>query len=159
MTESVNWGELMQTAATALQPVPKGQYQVVCKKAEAKTSSSGKLMFALQLTIEGPTNAGRSLRTYQTLSPENPTAVAIFMRSMANMGLDSTFFATNPAPSVVASALEGKRFGVEVDHQLYQGVMRDNVKSILPGAPTIGGAIPGGPMAPGAAPMPSPGHQ
>lgn len=161
MTEGINWGALMQGVAEALQPVPKGAYEVVVTKCDPKTSSTNKAMWAMQLTIEGGPHNGRVIFNNLTLTTDNPMALRMFFVNMNALGLDATFFNSSPTPQQIANALVGKRARVEIDHRDFQGQKRENVKRLMPatGIFSTGAGVPmpaGGPGVPGASPTPSP---
>lgn len=164
MTEgTINWGELMAGVAEALQPVPKGAYDVVVSKCDAKTSSTNKSMWAMQMKIEGGPHNGRVIFNNLTLTTDNPQALRMFFVNMHALGLDQQFFMSNPTPTQIANALVGRRARVEIDHRDFQGQKRENVKRLMPASgvfpagtqvPTMTGP---GPGIPGASPIPTPG--
>lgn len=162
MTEgTINWGELMAGVAEQLKPVPKGTYDVVVSKAEPKTSSTNKAMWATHLQIEGGPHNGRVVYNNVTLTTDNPQALRMFFVNMAAFGLDQQFFASNPSPQAIANALVGRRARVELDHRMYQGQTRENVKRLMPAGGILGGmsggsGIPGAPTAPSPVVAPAP---
>jgi len=112
--------------------------------AEATKTSNDKPMFKVKFEItEGP-HAPRKVYTNLTVSEENPMALAIFFRQMDALGLNSSFFGQGPTPDQVASALINRPARVTVGTKTWNGVERNEVKSI---APPLGGS----PMAPGVA--------
>lgn len=165
MTEGINWGALMAGVAEALQPVPKGLYEIVVDKCEPKTSSTNKAMWAMQLKIEGGPHNGRVIYNNITLTTDNPQALRMFFVNMHALGLDQQFFATNPSPQQIANALVGRRARIEIDHRNFQGQVRENVKKLMPATgvfatgapvPTVTGPGPSGPGIPGGVPTPAP---
>jgi hypothetical protein len=155
---AINWGALMEGVKDALQPVPKGPYDVVVAKCEAKTSSTNKSMWAMQLKIIGGPHDGRIIFNNLTLTTDNPQALRMFFMNMSALGLEQSFFASNPTPSQIANALVGRNARVEIDHRQFQGQMRENVKRLMPpGGVFPAGAVPsGGPGVPGVPQMPTP---
>jgi len=165
VTEQINWGNLIEQAGKELEPVPKGTYDVVVEDASDTQTSTQKLMYKLKFRIQGGASANRVLWNNITLTTDNPTALAMFFRNMDALGLDRQYFSMNPSPSDVAAALVGRTVRVVIDHRLYQGSMRENVKQMMkatgvmgiPGMPSSGApaGIPS-PMAPAPAPVPQP---
>lgn len=161
MTEVFNWGDMMKDADEALQPVPKGVYSVVVDKCEYKPASTGKPMWVIIFRVtEGP-HTNRTIYFNLVLTKDKPMALRMFFLNVKALGIDQSFFATNPAPQTIADALVGKRARVDVDWRLYQGQNRENVKTISPAggmfADGTGVPSPGGPGVPGASPIPTPG--
>lgn len=164
-SEGVNWAELMVQAGKEMEPVPKGSYDAYVDSADATQTQTGKLMYKLKLKIDGGPSNGRILWNNITLTTDNPMALAMFFRNMDAFGLGKEFFATNPQPDVVAEQLIGRRVRVVIDHRLYQGQVRENVKQLLKpqgvaaiaGMQVAGGAsVPGGLATPGVPPVSAP---
>ena len=150
---SVNFGDLITSVGTlSMEPVPKGTYVAKVIEAEPKQSSTGKLMFKLRYEIiDGGPCHSRRLWHNITLTTDNANALRMFFVNMKAMGLDESYFATNPQPAAIAGALLGRNCTITVDHRMYQGTMRDNVANITP--PPAGFAAPqGGAAVPGAVP-------
>jgi hypothetical protein len=137
MTQPVNWGQLVEQAGGDFEPLPKGDYDVRVDSAEATTSSTGKMMFKLKFKVVGGPNNGRTLFNNITLSTDNPNALRMFFMNMKAFGLDPAFFNQNPGPDTVAAGMVGKEVRVKVDHQTYNGQLRENIKQMLP---PMGGA-------------------
>lgn len=155
----------MANAGSGFDPLPPGDYDVEIVKSEAKQSSSGKTMFAVQMKVLNGPNANRVVWNQFVVSPENPNALSYFFQHMAILGLDAQFFAANPPEATVASALVGRRCTVTLDQRTWQGTIRNNVKSLkklagVPAAPAAPAAAPAAPApapaAPAAAPAPAP---
>lgn len=155
MTQPTTWGELMKSAKAGTQPVPDGDYEVKVVDAQATKSSTDKLMFKVKFEITSGPHVKRRVPNQYTVSDENPVALAIFFRNMEAMGLDEGFFAANPNPDQVASALLNRVCRITLKTEAWQGVDRNKVAATLP-------PLAGGPMAPGVATgpatlMPTPG--
>ena len=109
---STNWAALAAKAADApdnYTPLAPDKYQVECESAEAKTTKTGKTMFALTLKVVEGQNAGRKLWTNIVISPENAVALSIAFRHFAALGADTPFFATDPDDATVCAKLIGGR--------------------------------------------------
>lgn len=158
---------MMETAgeSTSFEVLPAGQYDMSVLKVDVKTTSTDKVMFVLVMEVESGAHAKRRVWNNMVISPESPTAMGIFFRQMAAMGLDRTYFGSNPSNDAVADALVGRRCKATVAIKKYQGSDRNEVKAINPPAAAAGGMPPGYPGAgappsmakpPAAAPPPPP---
>jgi len=143
--QPVNFGSLLQgVGSLSFEPVPVGDYDVFVETAEYKPSSTGKPMWKVKYKISGGPQHGRTIYNNIVLTADNANTLRMFFLNMKAMGLDETFFASNPAPQLVAQSLVGKTCHVAIDHRAYQGQMRENVKSLSPaGAGVIAGAVAG----------------
>jgi hypothetical protein len=141
------WGELMKTAQIASQPIAEGEHNIKIVSAEATRASTGSLMFKYKAEILDGPDVKRKLYGNLVVSPDNGTALAIFFRNMESLGLDANFFAANPSPDQVASAMMNRQAKVSVKHKTWQGVVRGEIDRWL-GAPGQGG-LGLGPVAPG----------
>lgn len=148
---AVSWQNLLDEAAASgggsFEPLPIGDYTVVVNESSHTTTQKGKLMFKLQMKVQGGPHDGRFVWSNFVVSPESPKALEIFFQQMATLGLDTSFFAGNPSEDTIAQALLGKRCNVTLQHREWNGQVRNEVKSIKP-------AIGGSPVA--AAPAPAP---
>src|SRR6478609_3757513 len=130
-----SWTDLMQTAETApnsFEPIPPADYDVKVHSAEPTPTSTGKQMINLSFAVENGPYVNRRVFTNMVISPDSPNAMAIFFRQMAAMGLDKTYFATNPSLPAVAAALVGRRARASVAIKKYNGEDRNEVKGIRP---------------------------
>jgi hypothetical protein len=143
------WGQLMQDAKKASEPIAEGQHKVRIVEASATRSSTGKLMFVIKAEILEGNDAKRKITSNLTLSPDNGTALAIFFRNMEAIGIPESFFTQEPNPDQVASAMIGRECGIVVKHGEWQGVKRGNVDRWIQLGGGLGG-LPTGPVAPGA---------
>lgn len=164
MSGPVDFGLLLSQMGETLQAIPIGDYDVVVKTCEAKTTSNGKPMLNVKFAVEaGGPFSGRPIYNNFTISAESPNALRIFFTQMAAMGLDSAFFGGHPSMETVASSLVGRRARITVGHREWNGQQQLDVKSVkAPSGPqaaapvaTAGGAVlPGGAALPPAAAPP-----
>jgi hypothetical protein len=141
VTEQINWGALIEQAGTELEPVPKGAYDVTVEDCTDTQSQTQKLMYKLKLRINGGPYNNRVLWNNITLTTDNPSALAMFFRNMEAFGLDRNYFAMNPSPSEVAAVLIGRSAKVVIDHRMYQGSIRENVKQIMKAGVGVGAMV------------------
>lgn len=143
------WGELMANAKKAAEPVAETDHNIKIVNSEATRASTGSLMFKYSAEIQDGPDVKRKLYGNLVVSPDNGTALAIFFRNMAALGLGDEFFAANPSPEAVASAMMNRTARVHVKHKTWQGVVRGEIDRWY--APGEGGLSlgPAGPVAPG----------
>lgn len=163
MTQGIDFGALMQQMGQQLEVIPIGDYDVVVKSAEARTTNDGsKPQLRVKFAVENGPQAGRTLWNSFTLSQENPNALLIFFTQMKALGLGPEFW-SQPGITMehAAQALLNRRARVNVGHRPYQGNMQPDIKRINPplgGA--MGGVAPGpgvpAPVAPGGLGGPAP---
>lgn len=137
------WSDLKKAAEDAgFVVVPKGLYNAVISKSEAKKTSQGKDQIKVVFKIlDGPL-AGKPVNSQFVISPENPTALGFFFRHMKAMGLDGSYFATL-APGAVgmnklANDLIGRSCQIDVVIDEWQGEDRNKVNGIKPLVGTVG---------------------
>lgn len=121
--------------AEGFKTIPESTYEAVVDRCEARTSAKGKTMFATMFKIDGGPNDGHPIWTNLTISPESPTALGIFFRQMAALGLDGAFFEAEPTDEQVAHAITGKRATITVKITEYpagSGSMKNEVSGIKP---------------------------
>jgi len=154
MTESVNWAAMLDESADAFELVPVGKYTVQVDSAEATTSSTGKLMYKIKMSVTSGKHTGATLYNNVVLTPDNKKAMAMFFRNMDALGVSAQFLRGQPTPTPdqVAGKMIGTTLQVEVEHREWQGVNREEVKSMT----KLQGAAGGLPSAPGGAPLPPP---
>lgn len=131
----LNFKSLLGTAAEApdFSPLTPGKYAANVTGCTVKDTSTGKKMWNIEFTVaEGPSQ-GRKAWTNQVLSPENATALSIFFRQMAAMGLDSDYFATEPSPEDIAAKLiaTGAPVTIEVVSRK-DDPTRNDIKNVFP---------------------------
>lgn len=144
---TIDWAKLMDSAGSSFEPLPSGDYDVAVTEAVATTSSTQKLMYKVKLRVETGPSAGRILWNQFVVSPDNPNALSFFFQHMAALGLDRSYFAAQPPPEQVATALENKRCRVTVGQRTFQGQLRNEVSKVMP---------PSSPVASSPAPAPAP---
>lgn len=159
---SLNFADLMKQAGP-IEALPIGDYDVVCKTAEATSTKSGeKPMIKAKFSVESGPHAGRTIYWNAVISQENATALRIFFEQMDALGLNSAFFASSPSLEAVAQNLVGKRAKFNVAHRQYNGKAQVDVKRVSPaGASAVGGlgnfgSLPATPAPVAAAPAPAP---
>ncbi len=134
----VNWDELQANAQESnFEALPVGPYDVEIDKAETKTSSTGKTMYAVQFKVLNGPHAGRKVFNQFVISPESPGALGFFFSHMKALGLDAAFFNAGPTDDQVCNALLGRKAMITLGMKQYQGEDRNDVKKI---APLAGGA-------------------
>jgi hypothetical protein len=178
MTGGIDWASYIDQSKDAFAPAPVGTYNVSIEEALATKSSTDKLMFKIKFKIEdqGPAQ-GKIIFHNQTLSPESPKSMFMFFQQFEMMGIPKSVFASQPPPSpdAIAGMLHGKRCAIRIEHKLYQGVTREDIKEIKSagaggggiagvGAPPSIGVpamtkTPPAPATPSAAPIPPPAVQ
>lgn len=158
----VNFGDVIKNIdLNAFQPVPKGEYEIRIREAEATIAkSSGREMIkAVFEIVEGP-NEGRRIFNNFVWVKENPNAQRMFFVNMGAFGFDKDYFLANPSMEKLANDLTNKPALVKIDHREWNDQLQEDVKSIKPSkrkvSPT-GEAVPNiGNPAPAAAPAPAP---
>ena len=159
----VNFGDVIKNIdLNAFQPVPKGEYEIRIREAEATIAkSSGREMIkAVFEIVEGP-NEGRRIFNNFVWVKENPNAQRMFFVNMGAFGFDKDYFLANPSMEKLANDLTNKPALVKIDHREWNDQLQEDVKSIKPSkrkvSPT-GEAVPniGNPAPAAAAPAPAP---
>lgn len=155
MTSSIPWDDLMSAAdESSVAPIPASDYNLKIVSCEATTSSSKKPMWKIVAEVEDGPYAGRKIWTQQTLSMENPNAVAMFFKVMATVGLNKAYFATRPSNTEIASAMVGRRFKGKVGIEQWDGEDRNKISKWSP--LTAGGLTPPPAGGPAGGPPPPP---
>ena len=153
-----SWSDLLDDAGgagTDFEPIPDGDYDFVIVKSTAEQTKNSKTMYKVQCKVESGPYKDRTVWNNFVISPENPTALSIFFRQMNILGLDRTFWMTNPSDHHVAEQLQGKRFRGQVAIRSYNGSESNEIKQFY--TPKVAPAGPGsGPSAPAAAPAAGP---
>lgn len=133
---STPFSELIKQAAEAkFTVIPVNEYAIVARDCSATKSSTNKDMLKLSVKVLVGPFKDSSVITQQTLSPENPAAVAIFLKFLDAFGLDEEFLAAlppredgGPNMSAVASAIKGRAAMAEVGIHEWQGEDRNDIK-------------------------------
>lgn len=149
--ETINWAALIEDSSDAFDILPKAKYTMQVVSAEATMSSTGKTMFKTKLQVIAGPKTGSTVFNNITMTTDNKKALFMFFQNMAALGVSKEFLAQSPAPApaAVAAKMVGAIAEVEVDHRPYNGVDRENIKSMkaLSGgaspAPSVGPSVPG----------------
>ena len=126
-----SWSDLLDDAGgagTDFEPIPDGDYDFVIVKSTAEQTKNSKTMYKVQCKVESGPYKDRTVWNNFVISPENPTALSIFFRQMNILGLDRTFWMTNPSDHPVAEQLQGKRFRGQVAIRSYNGSESNEIK-------------------------------
>lgn len=149
-----DWKTLAEQAGdTDFTALPAADYDLRIIDAEAKNTSTGKTMFKITTEVMSGPYAKRRIWANLTVSPENPVALNIFFRQMAAIGIDKSYFATNPSDHNVAEELKGKTFRGQVVIKQWQGEDRNEIKSYSRTTNTESSSV--GPTPQTAAPSPT----
>lgn len=156
-----SWQDLLNDAGGAgdsFEPIPSGDYDFEISQADATQTQNGKTMYKVRCKVESGPHANRLVFHNFVVSPENPTALAMFFRQMNVLGLNRDFFNSNPSDHQVAESLLGKRFRGQVTIRTWQNQDRNEIKQFftaVSGALGNGQAVPGPSSAPAPAPQAS----
>jgi len=134
---TVSWADLQKTMEDGTRPMADGTYEVVVEEATATTSSTDKPMINAKMRVTSGAQAGRRLFTNFVLSADNAFALQIFFTRMRAFGCDPAVVAPTGSMDQLAAALVGRTAYAEVGTRQWQGVDRNEVKSIMP-SPGIG---------------------
>jgi len=156
---SISWSDLIKNSAGSFDPLPNGDYDVVCVSAEAAQSSTGKAMIKGKFRVQGGPHDGRHIWNQFVISPENPNALSFFFQHMKVFGMDTDFFTqmppVNPAlgaddPSLqrIAATMVNRAARFTLKQETWQGQVRNVVKAIKPSLAPGGGAPAAGPQMP-----------
>jgi hypothetical protein len=158
---TLNWSELIKEAAdsgsTSYEPLPDGDYELKVLEAETKQTQSGKTMFSIKCQVQGGANANRLVWDNLVVSPDNATALGIFFRKMAAMGLTKeAFFDREPSTAQIEQALIGRGFRGQIGSRTYNGQKRNEIKNYYPSSATASAPAPVQAAAPAPAPAAAP---
>ena len=134
---SINWKDIIEAADEEAVSVPHGEYDVVCDRAEAGTTSTGKEKIKCVFHVEGGPYHGKSIYRDLIISPDNPKALLMVIRQLMNMGLSKDWIASTGSVDEVAEKLAGRRCQIKVAPGKWtgnDGVTRPEI-TILPAAP------------------------
>jgi hypothetical protein len=129
-----NWSALLDEAGDtgSFEVLPAGDYDLRVAKAEATQSGNGKLMFKLTNEVTAGPHKGRRVWSNLVLTVDNPTALGIFFRQMAAIGISKSYFEGDPSDAQVADALTGREFRAQVAVKQWQGNDRNEIKAYFP---------------------------
>lgn len=85
---TMSWDELIKNSAGSFDPVPNGDYDVLCVEASAAQTQNAKAMVKAKFRIQGGPHDGRHLWNQFVISPENPNALSFFFQHMKVFGID-----------------------------------------------------------------------
>jgi hypothetical protein len=116
-----SWKDLMNDAekgAKEFEIVAEGPYTFVIKEpAKVGQTSKENPKFTIKASIESGERAN-ALVFHDFIVSDSPYAMKnFFFGDLAILGLNSSFFDTNPSEQQIAQALLGKRFTAEVYHE------------------------------------------
>lgn len=167
---SKKWSQAVKTAKGEV--LEGGNYDLVVKTAKSRKSNDGaKGQVVLNLSVVSGPKAGEPCIIMLTLSPENPTALRIFIQTIGAFGLGEDFVLNLPeddfeACEVIAGAIVGRGIsaGIEVRdtnvgkrNQFQLGTMQPLVAFNAPVTPGPGAtALPVPQPAPVPVPVPAP---
>lgn len=166
---SISWNDLIKNSAGSFDPLPSGDYDVVCVSAEAAQTQNGKAMVKAKFRVQGGPHDGRHIWNQFVISPENPNALSFFFQHMKVFGMDENFFAQLPPvnadlgandPSLqrIASTMLNRPARVTVNQRSWNGQMRNNITAIKAPLGPAGAVAPQAatPGVPTATPQPAP---
>ena len=158
---SISWSDLIKNSAGSFDPLPNGDYDVVCVSAEAAQSSTGKAMIKGKFRVQGGPHDGRHIWNQFVISPENPNALSFFFQHMKVFGMDTDFFtqmppvnpnlgADDPSLQRIAATMVNRAARFTLKQETWMGQVRNVVKAIKPSlSPGGGGGAPAaGPQMP-----------
>lgn len=159
---TMNLSDLLNAAKAeglggASEVLPDGPYNVEVRKAKPGASKNGKAQFSVLLgVVDGP-YAGKTTWINQTLTPDNPASVRIFVSTLLALGVPEAAFAGEADPSQLAAHIAAGTTGsAKLSHHSYNGKSYQDLDSF-----TVTGfnqeataAIPGITPVPPAAPVP-----
>lgn len=125
MSQATSLQDLMNQAAEAgfSGILPDGPYQMTIGATNAKKSQGGKWQVGIQFKVASGPSAGQSTWMNQTLTADNPQALAVFFRIMRSLGVDDGFMASvsledlTPLAARIAQVNQGKVFSVKVGNR------------------------------------------
>lgn len=118
---AINWKTLMDTTekeAKEFEILGEGMYAFFIKDAaKVGETSKGNPKFTINPTVEsGPRANARVFHDF-IVSDSAYAMKNFFFGDLAILGLNATFFETNPDENQIAQALQGRRFTAEVYHE------------------------------------------
>lgn len=141
-------------AAGSFDPLPDGEYELVCLEASAVMSSNNNPMIKTKWQVETGPHAGSKVWDQYVFSADNDNSLSFFFQHMRHFGLDETFFSSIPPGSglePVATALPGRRCRMQLGQRMWEGRPRNEVLRIMPPATpnpaAAGGVVAGVPAA------------
>lgn len=119
-----------ESETKSFDPMPDGTYDLVVEKAEHRTSAKGKDGYNITAVVEnGPYKNRKVFETFW-ISPDSPAALGIFFRQMRDLGLDNSFWASDPSNEQIVAALKGRRFQGTVNTEEYNGKKNNRIQGV-----------------------------
>lgn len=100
--------EDMAENAEGFQPLPEGEYELVCQECKEKTSAKGGTYLSAKFKVEGPTHEGRFLFAQLTLTNANAKAVEIGQKQLHAWSLMAGLKEVNAADDFVATTIKAR---------------------------------------------------
>lgn len=151
MTNSVNWGEVIQEAREgggSFEPIPQGDYDLLITNPSHKVSQGGKKMYVVEATVQGGPYNGRKIWDNLVVSPESGTAMGYFFKKMKAIGLPVDYFQSQPSDDQIVNDLRNRTFRAKVGIKNYLGKDSNNILEYYPAAGGVIPATPGAAMPP-----------
>lgn len=131
------WGQLVSDAEKSgntggFKPLDPGEYDFKITASELKKSQAGKTGFNITAEVEGGPYANKKLFNTFWVSPDSPTAMGIFFRQFAALGLDGDYFRGEPTDEKIVADLVGRRFHGVVKHREYNGQPQADLANVTP---------------------------
>lgn len=116
-----SWMDLMNEAeegSKEFAPLEEGMYSFVIKDpAKVGETGKGNPKFTINPSVEsGPRANARVFHDF-SVSDSAYAMKNFFFGDLAQLGLDSSFFASNPSDQQIAQALQGRRFTAQVSYE------------------------------------------
>lgn len=147
--EAIDWNELQAVADEAGigTDLPDGQYEakVIDTNVGQTQGTPPKPQIGVFLEVTVGPYAGKRFWSNLTLTRDNPKAVAMFVLNAKRFGVPESFFTRAATMDEMAATIKAAEVvGIAtLDHRIWNGTARLNVKSFKPSV----GAIPGAPVA------------
>lgn len=112
-----DWSTLYNRAkAVSFEPLPPATYHFEVVESSVVTTSNGKPMIRIKLSVVGGPRAGTKVFDQLVLSIDSEKALSMFFMQLKAFGLDERFFATIPPGQVgpIAQALFGRHVRAKV---------------------------------------------
>jgi hypothetical protein len=119
-----NYGQLYAAAIAegggGSETLPDGTYNMKIASVKPGPSKTGKFQVGIRLTVVDGPHSGKSTWINQTFSPENPQAVAIFLRSLRDFGVPMEAITAGAPPAELTKYIAVESFGVaEMSHHVH----------------------------------------
>jgi len=120
---STSWSQYAASAAGGGPTLPEGNgYQGRIIAADAvKSGKSGKFKFTWKFQVLTGPHAGKTETLKQWLSPESPTALGIFRRTLSSLGIDMAAIPDGTPEAAVANMVVGGTYTFDIKHKANPG--------------------------------------